>query len=54
MIRTYLDCVTGLPWGTQSGDDLDLVNAPKESSMRITSTSRTSRNAFSNTSPCAN
>ncbi len=27
MIRTYLDCVTALPWGTQSEDDLDLGNA---------------------------
>jgi len=27
MIRTYLDCITGLPWGRQSADNLDLDNA---------------------------
>lgn len=27
MIRTYLDCVTGLPWGILSEDNLDLGNA---------------------------
>ena len=27
MIRTYLDCVTALPWGRQSEDNLDLSHA---------------------------
>jgi len=27
VIRTYLDCLTGLPWGEQSADNLDLLHA---------------------------
>ncbi len=29
VIRTYLDCLTGLPWGEQSQDNLDLLHARK-------------------------
>ena len=53
IIRTYLDWMTGLPWGDASEDDLGPRARARRSSTRTTTTSRRSRSASSSTSPSA-
>ena len=53
IIRTYLDWMTGLPWGVMSDGQPRPRRAPARSSTRTTTTSRRSRSASSSTSRCA-
>ena len=53
VVRNYIDTLLGLPWRKKSKISKDLAQRESRCSTPITTASRRSRNASSNTSRCS-